>query len=214
MPSTPRKAAPAKKAAPKKAAPRRTRSQILAAMQTDENVSKIVAGQGDAKYAPTTWSHSGPSQFDLQVPSGQVCLVRRTTLQGMMEAGVLSNVDTLTAIVNSKYISQSAKKAQPKVDVGELMKDPDELKNVLSVMDDIVCYVVQQPPVQPVPKDEKGNPAPTEKINGLVYVDDVDLMDKMFIFQYVLGGTKDLEQFRNETEVHVGSVDAEQAVEL
>ena len=60
---------------------------------------EVVAVDPNDKYAPTTWGSELGGAEDLTVPSGQTCLVRRPGVQGLMEAGILHDLDTLTAEV-------------------------------------------------------------------------------------------------------------------
>jgi hypothetical protein len=154
-----------------------------------------------SKYAPNTWLAGGiGSTEELRTPSGQLCLVMRPGMEGLMKAGVLHNVDTLSQVVNAKHLKRVAGKAD-EINVSSLMDDPDALDEVTHVVDKIVCHCVVQPQVFMTPNDV------TRREAGVVYADMVDLVDKMFIFQYVVGGTRDLETFRGGLSVPVGSVE-------
>jgi hypothetical protein len=68
----------------------------------------------------------------------------------------------------------------------------DNVEKILEVVDKVTCYVVIQPAVMPVPEDG------AERDDEFVYIDQVDLEDKMFILNFAVGGTRDLERFRQE----------------
>ena len=162
----------------------------------------LTSGGDDARYAPTTWG-TAPGTFleDLVVPSGQLCQVRRPGVEGLIKAGVLHDIDSLTAMVEDKHVKRA--KGQPQIDVDSVMKDPGALDNILHVTDRVVCYVVVQPRIEMTPND------PTTRKSGVIYADMVDLEDKMFILNFAVGGTRDFERFRGELEGHVRGVDGQ-----
>jgi hypothetical protein len=60
---------------------------------------------------------------------------------------------------------------------------------------------VMDPVITPIPTltvDADGVLGEAARDPSLLYVDEVDLEDKMFILQYALGGTRSLERFRRE----------------
>jgi hypothetical protein len=97
-------------------------------------------------------------------------------------------------------------------------------------MDRVTEYVVVQPQVlRPVQRDEEGNPIKmwkgrieddgerimeelplpdAERVPGTVYTDMVEPMDKVYLFQFVVGGVRDLEQFRAEFGETMGALEA------
>ena len=160
-----------------------------------------------SKYAPDAWMGAGVGGMeDVRVPSGQLCLVRRPGLQGLMTAGILHNVDSLTAIVNERHLKQTAGKADAEIDMQSLMNDPKALEDVMHVMDRAISYCVVKPEIHMTPGDV------TRRQPGVVYADMVDLVDKIFLFNYVVGGTRDLERFRGDLDQLVGSVEAGEGV--
>lgn len=156
------------------------------------------------RYAPTSWGSTTSLFEDLTVPSGQTCLVRRPGVQGLIEAGVLNSLDSLTAIVDEKHIRRVNGEAE--IDVNSLANDSGSILNVLHVVDKVVCYVVVKPEVVMPPDD------PDERSDDAVYVDMVDIEDKMFLFNFAVGGTRSLESFREERDQLVGSVEHVEAV--
>lgn len=161
--------------------------------------------QQEDKYAPTVWGTGGGLE-DLVVPSGQMCLVKRPGVQNLIEAGVLRDIDTLSAIVAEKHIKR-VEGEDPDIDTDSLAQDPEAIVNVLHVVDRVVTYCVVKPEILMTPND------PTSRKDGVIYADMVDIEDKMFVFNYAVGGTRSVEQFRQGSVAPVGSVDTEQAVE-
>lgn len=173
-----------------------------------------VEADTEGKYAATSWGAStgtANAPHDLEVPSGQVCLVRRPGVEGLLTAGVLQDIDTLTALVGETIDSKTKKPGEaspaPEIDMNEILKNPERMTAVLHTVDRTICAVVVKPPIYMAPNDV------TLRKSGVIYTDMVDLTDKMFIFQYVVGGSADLESFRAELDEAVGSLDTEQGVE-
>jgi hypothetical protein len=73
-------------------------------------------------------------------------------------------------------------------------------------VDHVVCHVVLAPLVLPIPE------AGTERDDDVLYVDEIDMDDKMFIFGYATSGAKDLETFRQGQTANVAAVLAESGV--
>ncbi len=144
-----------------------------------------------SKYAPDAWLSGGVGGMeDLEVPSGQVCLVRRPGLEGLIKAGVLHNIDSLSAIVGNEHVKKTKKGSQNEINVNTLLKDPKALEEILYTVDKVICHCVVKPEVHVTPNDV------TSRKDGVVYADMIDIQDKMYIFNFVVGGTRDLETFR------------------
>lgn len=158
------------------------------------------------KYAPNAWLNNGVGTMeDVLLPSGQLALVRRPGVEGLVKAGVLKNLDSLTSLVNEAHIKRVEGKNGPEdhVDLNSLMADEERMAAITHVIDRVLCYVVVRPEVHMTPGDA------TRRVPGVVYADMVDLVDKMFVFNYVVGGTRDLESFRNELSGVLGGLAVE-----
>jgi len=196
MPSTAKKSGnPAKRAAAKRAA---VEPQSMPA------TTNGATGEG---YGQRVWAKTQGGEFntELTLPSGEVILVRRPGVEGLIAAGVLHNTDGLSALVDNKHLKRV--KGQPQVDVESLMKDQKNITSLLHMIDRTTCYCVVKPTVLMTPND------PTNRKDGdHVYCDQIPLEDRLFILDYVVGGSADLERFRRETSVAVGSLADEQGV--
>lgn len=187
MPSTPQDRKPSKKG--------KKKDQAIPVAETDPT----------SKYAPNAWLSGGVgSLFDFEVPSGQLCLLRRPGMEGLMKAGVLHNVDTLSQIVNSRHLGEDKKT----LDVKSLADDEEAISQVSYVVDKVVVHCVVKPEIQMTPNDV------TLRKPGVVYTDMVDLVDKMAIFNFVVGGTRDMESFRSGLLESVGSVELGSSVPM
>lgn len=172
------------------------------------------------KYAPSAW---GTPQFrDLEVPSGQLCQVKPPGIQQLISEGLLDNSDTLLALIDEKHIKRvkgrptPAKNgvqvaAQPQVDTATILKDPTAVTRMFELVDKVTALMVIQPNVRRPVKEVDGKEIVLpfeEREEGIIYTDQVDIMDKMYIFQYAVGGDANLEQFRKQFSSRVGSVAA------
>jgi hypothetical protein len=175
------------------------------------------------KYAPSAWG--AKSAFvDLTVPSGQLCQVRQPGVENLIAAGVLDNADTLIGLVNQKVEkakgkTPAAKKAQ--VDPTEVFKqDPKKLTSLFAMIDKIVEHMVIQPKVvRPVVKldEDPAKPGtfaerpmlPEERDENTVYTDSIELADRMFLFQYAIGGGDDVDSFREKFATSLGGLAAQ-----
>lgn len=141
------------------------------------------------------------------------------------------------ALENAKQRTNPRQKAMTKkeeLDLTKLMaEDPEKIAEMFSMVDVIVTQVVIEPPVrsghwteEDRRKDSSILPAFVEGVedaregprvgefipfsernDDLLYVDDVDEEDKMFIFNYVVGGSADAERFRSEAAQRVAALD-------
>lgn len=189
-PKSPQDRKPAKKTTRKRTSP--NTSQPAEEQPQDPN----------SKYRPDAWASGGIGGMeDVTVPSGQLCLVRRPGMEGLMKAGVLHNVDSLSQIVNEKHLKRVNGKPVDEIDMSSLMQDSEGMDEVMNVIDKVICHCVVQPVLHRAPNDV------TNRKVGVIYTDMVDLVDKMFLFNYVVGGTRDLESFRNGLQSVVGGVE-------
>lgn len=162
--------------------------------------------EADDKYAPSTWLSAGQGQLtDLTCPSGQLCLAKQPGVEGLMKAGVLHNVDSLTGIVNAKFINEGKTGAES-VNLPALAQDEEALAEILHTVDRVVTHVVVKPRIEMTPGDV------TRRKDGVIYADMVDILDKMFIFNFAVGGSRDVEPFRRGLEELVGSLETEPVV--
>ena len=170
-----------------------------------------------------SWKKAGREGtiVDLELPSGNVCRVKRVSLPALLSTGAFP--DSLMSLVSDKIETATGEKNKPKeVDPAaaqEFLKDPEKLDQLFSSMDKIIPIVVVEPKVlnHRVPVlDAEGNdtgksvPIPDEdRDEDVLYTDDVDLEDKMHIFQFVVGGVKDVESFRAESASVMGALPAD-----
>lgn len=157
-----------------------------------------------------------PEGEDLVLPSGNVALVRRPGPEAFLTQGFLP--DTLGAIVQDAIES---KKGVKKKDMESIVTDPKKFGEMMDAIDRTVASVVVSPKLvwhKDFVRDTEGVEtwefrilAAHERDPEILYTDEVDLEDKMHIFQFALGGTRQWERFRSESGFSVGSLDSVEA---
>lgn len=120
----------------------------------------------------------------LTLPSGQTMELKKVAFSAFIAAGIVPN--SLMGIV------QSSIDKGKEVDVSTLTKDMSQVNDMMKMMNDVVCFCAVNPEVNPTPAED-------ERSDDLLYVDEIDDEDKMFIFQWCTGGTSDVAQFRAES---------------
>jgi hypothetical protein len=142
-----------------------------------------------------------------------VALVRRVGVQGLIKMGILDSMDSLTNLVSDKILEITGETSPEQMK--KIAEASPELRKVLDLIDKITLSSVVQPPVRPAPTEQAPDPerpadagVPWDWRNPTaLYVDDVDLEDKMFIMNFVVGGSGDLSAFRQGTQPDVGRVE-------
>lgn len=168
-----------------------------------------------------TWgSKKKASTFELDLPSGNTVLCKRVDMPTLLASGAFP--DTLMSIVSEKIdtatgASDKPQEMDPTVVKG-VLEDPKKLGELFDAIDKIVPLVVAQPVVINHKREVMdANDQPTGKFevipdedrdDEIVYTDAIDLEDKMFIFQYAVGGTREVEDFRTELASTVADVSA------
>ena len=170
----------------------------------------------DAATSASAWvSKEGRGDAEvILLPSGNNALVRRTGPEAFLEQGLIP--DMLTPIVEKAIHSKQGLKPQKQKD---MLKDPKAMGSIVEMLDRTLCYAVVEPHVSMPPtctvcdvldissanqhKDEKRADyhvfVEDKRIDGVLYADRVDFDDKMFVMNFCLGGTRDLETFRSQS---------------
>jgi hypothetical protein len=122
-----------------------------------------------------------------ELPSGLYMKLRNPGgLKVFLADGIIPN--SLMSIVTSALEGKKPSTEDlidPKVGV-----DPQMVDDMMSLVNHIMVACAVDPKVYDVPEDED------DRDEELLYADELDDQDKMFVFQWVSGGTTDLEYFR------------------
>lgn len=119
-------------------------------------------------------------------PSGQRCLLRKLSVEGLLEAGILDQVTRLEGLA-AELVSQSEGQPPEKV----TLPGREEFAALLKVLNAIVPLAAEEPIVLPIPEDGSA------RVVGAIYPDDIELMDRVAIMNESLSKLKDLDSFRN-----------------
>lgn len=180
---------PAKKAAAKKPAPRSTVEQNAQVSDLSE-FKKAKEGR------------------ILPLPSSLVVRARRIELKTFLKQGAVPN--PLMTIVAEALEKGKNTPVEKLINDDEGAVDLDRVREMFELVNEVVCTAVMEPKVHPELTDEdvsawnEENPDETVdnpedlKDDDKLYVDEMDDEDKMFIFQWVIGGTDDIDSFREE----------------
>jgi hypothetical protein len=128
-----------------------------------------------------------------ELPSGLMMKLRNPGgMQALLAGGMMPN--SLMGVVQKSLDKGQPAQAPDFLEQSEegLPEgvDPKMVADMMAMMDNLMQKCAVEPKVYPVPEDE------SLRDDDLLYVDEIDDEDKMFVFQWVTGGTSDLETFR------------------
>lgn len=221
-----KKATRAKKATKKAVSqmPARERAKVLTQAQRIKQAAKDIeearlAAQDLEVTDIASWKRSVEDEgTKLLLPSGNVCLARNPGMSAFLEQGLIPN--GLMPIVE-EAINQGKGLSPAKTE--EVARDPKMLGDVVNFANTVLVHSVIQPPVLMPPVwtesdadegtcklEDIGKTNAGKKDANLLYADDVLMEDRLFILQWVVGGTRDLERFREQQAAALEGMAAEQ----
>jgi hypothetical protein len=158
-------------------------------------VVPIPGGDAAARYSPTSW---GSSEFDFVTPSGQMCRLRKIPEIELLEAGILDKITRLPGLAQQLVDRASGIAPTPEMDLKVISENRETLEALLEIVDKLTVLAVIKPTIHAVPvADETG------EIKGRnpdwIYIDSVDLMDRIAIMNRSLAGLKAMDSFRNQS---------------
>jgi hypothetical protein len=159
---------------------------------------------------PTTVTQWKKQQGEpIKLPSGNYARLRGASMDFFLMSGFIPN--SLKALVQNQ-ISQMEQEqgktkakdleAQQAKELASILEDEDKLRDLLSMYDRIAVHCFLEPTVRMPPEDA------AERKDDQLYTDELDMEDKVFVFNVAVGGTKDLESFRQQQNASVESVRA------
>lgn len=120
------------------------------------------------------------------LPSGNVARLRRPGMDSFVRRGMIPNI--LMAPIQT-MLGQGEEAASEQVK--DMAEDPQTIIEFFALMDDICVEVFAEPVLNPLPDhDQPRDP-------NLLYVDEIDMDDKSFAFEYAVGGPRNVQQFRD-----------------
>lgn len=171
------------------------------ARPTPASVNK---GTPDGPTSASTWKKKTVGGTLFTVPSGNTAILRTPGMQVFMTQGIIPN-----ALM--PYIQEAMRKGQApsKEDMSNIMDDPEKLKQLMDLTDAVTINCCVDPKVEPIPMDDEGNVIPigdSRRDDETLYVDEVEMEDKMFVFNIAVGGTSDLTKFREGLDANVAAL--------
>lgn len=140
-----------------------------------------------------------------ELPSGLVMKLRNPGGLGLfLDAGMIPN--SLMPVVDKALKGE-------KVEDTDLIDpekgiDSSQIADMMSLIDGIMMKCAIEPRVHPVPEDED------DRDDDSLYIDEIEDEDKMFVFQWVSGGTTDLERFRERHSADMATLGGSIPMEL
>lgn len=184
--------------------PTSTAGKTVAAKKAKIDAAKMAAKMAAKPVTEVTGWKKATDGSPLEVPSGNVALVRPVGIQAFLTQGIIPNS------LREMAMEAITKKKAPEMKPENLTSE--QLVEMVTLFDTVTVYCVVEPRVHRIPvftlthyeaatcdPDEVGKEIPIGhpcREADRLYVDEVDLDDKAFIFAIACGGTRDLESFR------------------
>ena len=150
----------------------------------------------------------------IELPSGLHVRWRNPGgLRAFLANGTIPN--SLLPIIEK---SLKQKQGVDEAEMLDLIKDADKVAEMMEMYDSVVMQCIKEPKLWPVPTEEDVKKNNLEHPDAMVedpeelryddrlYVDELPDDDKMYMFQLVSGGVKDLETFRQKQQINVGAL--------
>jgi hypothetical protein len=174
-------------------------------------------------FAPNSvWASTDASgsEHELTTPTGQTCRARKMSIESMIAAGLLVEADAITAAVSKHMVKAKTSKkkgptppknAEPAIDVPSLMKDPKAIGDLVKMLDTIMPHIVVSPVVKLHWAEQTVGKTTVKKMlteeqreeirdsladRVVVFTDQINLEDKMWLFDWSAGGLSTMLAFR------------------
>jgi hypothetical protein len=157
-------------------------------------------------YAPTGWKRKQRVEFDITVPSGQLCRVMRLEREDLFRMNLIQYLDTFTPMLMQDSVSDAAARRQIQSAVKD---DPAALSKMFIAIDQVVMAATVRPKVtDDENKVDYGQPADwaNPKFVATAYINDLEMEDRMAIFGSAFGRSMDDLKSVWEQDPGLGSV--------
>lgn len=135
----------------------------------------------------------------LALPSGITIKARKVELRTFLDSPT-DVPNPLLAVVEEAINKGQGMDMDKIIGKDGVQVDLSMVREMYDMVDKVVIAVCVEPQVHPNPEDE------ADRDDDLLYADEFDEEDKMFLFQWCQGGTSDIAQFRRETEQGLASL--------
>jgi hypothetical protein len=146
-------------------------------------------------YIATGWRPKQHTEFDLTMPSGQLCRVRRLERDDLLRMDLFQYLDTFTPLLMQDTISEAERERQMTETVQE---NPEALAKMLRAIDMVVMAATVKPKIT---EDRKRVDYGTERdwnnpeFTPVVHLDDIETFERMYIFGAAFG--RDMEDLKS-----------------
>jgi hypothetical protein len=172
---------PAKKASARKAAPKQQPTEVTPASE---------------------WKVNREGEL-LQLPSGKTARIVRIQLPALIAENLLGDsisVLAQQAVDRGQGMNQD--------EIRKMSDDPKKIQEALDAFDKIAARCFAEPKVTYY-KDAAGKLiADDDRDPDALYSDEIDIQDKIYLFQVVAGGTTDLQSFRKQFSESLAGISA------
>lgn len=164
-------------------------------------------------YAPTGWQKKNRSEFDITLPSGQLCRVMRIEREDLFRMNLMGYLDTFTPMLMEDTISSEER--------GKRIRDtmatkPDSIANMFMAIDEICMAATIRPKVtDDENKVDYGGPGDWANPNFIAtaLISDISMEDRFAIFAAAFGRSMDDLKSLFEQTPSVSSVADESSVQ-
>lgn len=142
-------------------------------------------------YAPTGWRKKQRLEFDITLPSGQLCKVLRLEREDLFRLNLMSYLDTFTPLLMEDSISADERNKRMR---DTMTKNPDSIANMFMAIDEVVMAATLRPHVtNDETKVDYGGPQDwgNPQFIATAYIEDIGMEDRMAIFAAAFGRSMD-----------------------
>lgn len=158
-----------------------------------------MAGQTPKLASPADFKKKNKNLQEL--PSGLSVELKKIPMAVLLKAGILPNT--------FMQVAQDAI-SRGEVDEAKIREQatagPDVIAEMNEMVDKVVVAAMKSPQCYEAPRNE------ADRDDAKLYVDEMDEIDKMYIFGWVTGGHENLEQFREGLAPSLGIVPGRETV--
>jgi hypothetical protein len=150
------------------------------------------------------WKKGKAEGLLVRVPSGNTARIRTPGMDVFLHNGTIPN-----ALIPLVQKSIRTGKEPTEKELEAILGDDAGLDKIIDLAENVLVEVCIDPVVAPTPYDDEGNRLKfddSRRDENLLYADEVDFADKMFIFSVATGGTQNLERFREQSGLNVGVI--------
>lgn len=156
-------------------------------------------------YAPVGWQVKQRNEFDLELPSGQMCRLMRLERDDLFRLDLMQYLDTFAPMLMGQMSDEEREEKMRET----MQEDPESLMNMLRAIDKIVMAATIKPRITEDPElVDYGSESDWDNPDfvATVPIENIPLMERMFIFGAAFGRSMDQLKSLWEQAEGVGSL--------